>query len=142
MTPLFEKRLLQIAIAVGGGFSLVFGTMSVVHGVEILMPGGGVPNLNLDSHFRYLSGIFLGVIVALYSCIPGIERKGPRFRLLGGLVVCGGVARLIGVMAMGAPGAGHLIGLALELVITPLLLLWQARIARRMDQTNERPAGG
>lgn len=133
MTPHVEKRLLQIAIAVGGAFSLLFGATSVWRGVEVLIPDGGVPNLNVDSHFRYLSGIFLGVIIAFYACIPTIERRGARFRLLGGLVIAGGVARLIGVVTMGVPGTGHLIGLALELVVTPILLMWQARLARRMS---------
>ena len=131
MGPSVEKRLLQIALVAAAAFSLFFGTLSVIRGVAVLLPSDVANVANLDSHFRYLSGIFLGVVVALVSCAPGIEHKSARFRLLGGLVVCGGLARLLGVLANGAPGTGHLIGLALELVATPALLVWQTRLARR-----------
>lgn len=131
MTPLLEKRLLQIAIVTGGAFSLFFAATSIVEGVRVLLPGYVRANVNLDSHFRFLSGIFLGVLLALYSCVPAIERKGPRFRLLGALIICGGLGRLVALLVAGLPGQGHQYGLAMELLVTPLLLLWQARVARR-----------
>jgi hypothetical protein len=65
------------------------------------------------------------------SCVPHIERMGDRFRWVVILVVIGGLARLVGILIDGAPSAGHLLGLATELGATPLLGLWQARIARR-----------
>ena len=68
--------------------------------------------------------------LAWWSCIPRIERKTKRIRLLGICTVAGGLARLYSVMLAGAPSAGHLAGLAMELVVVPLILLWQARIAR------------
>ncbi len=86
---------------------------------------------DLDSHFRYLSGIFLAAGIAFASCIPAIERKGARFRLLGCLVVAGGLARLVSALSVGMPSTGHAAGLAMELGVMPLLMLWQARIARR-----------
>lgn len=132
MTADAEKRLLQIAILLSGAFSLGFATLSVIRGSDVLLRDNLPTFINLDSHFRYLSGIFLSVLVALYSCVPGIERKGPRFRLLGALIICGGLARLAGMLAGEVPGQGHLIGLGLELLVTPALLLWQARIARRL----------
>lgn len=131
MTPTFEKRLLQAAIIVGAGVSILFALSSIARGVAVLMPGGPGANINLDSHFRYLSGIFLGVLIAFYSCVPDVERKGPRLRLLGLFVVAGGLARLLGAVTVGMPGGGHIYGLGMELVVTPLLLLWQTRVARR-----------
>lgn len=134
MTVFLEKRLLQAALAIGGAFSLFVATSSVTRGVAAITRDGPVA-LGLDSHFRYLSGIFLGALIAMYSCIPDIERKGERLRLIGGLIVCGGLARLIGVLAMGLPGWGHRYGLVMELVVTPLILLWHSRVARRMQGT-------
>ena len=86
---------------------------------------------DLDSHVRFLSGVFLAVALAWYSCIPQIEHKTERFRLLAGLVIAGGVARLASLIISGAPSTGHLAGLGLELLIVPLLVLWQARVARK-----------
>lgn len=88
------------------------------------------PPADLDSHFRYVSGIFLGVAIAFLSCIPHIERKGGRFRLLTALVFIGGLARLLSLLLTGAPSWPHLAGLGLELVVTPAMALWQRRVAR------------
>ena len=46
------------------------------------------------------------------------------------LVVAGGLARLLSWVTVGAPSAGHRLGLMMELGVVPLLMLWQARIAR------------
>ena len=43
---------------------------------------------DLDSHFRFLSGIFLAMGIAWYSCIPAIEANVARFRLLAVADVC------------------------------------------------------
>jgi hypothetical protein len=86
---------------------------------------------DLDSHFRYLSGIFLGMAFGFASCVPAIERQGARFRLLGMMVVIGGLARLWSLLTVGAPSTGHLVGLCVELGAVPLVLLWQASLERR-----------
>lgn len=85
---------------------------------------------DLDSHFRFLSGAFLLVGLGFYGCVPGIERKTGRFRLLAGMVWCGGLARLLSLTVAGAPALPHLIGLGMELLVVPALVLWQADVAR------------
>lgn len=127
---MIEKRLLQLVVTLACLVPLSVGGQSVLHG-----PGGighlrDVP-VDLDSHFRYISGIFFGVGVAFVTCIPAIERKGARFRLLGGLVVAGGLARAVSLIEVGPPSRGHLFGLAMELGVVPLLVLWQWRFAQR-----------
>ena len=127
---MIERRLLQLAVAIACLVPLAVGGWSVLHGPHFLGRSTAIPT-DLDSHFRYLSGIFLGVGLAFASCIPTIERKGPRFRLLGALIVSGGLARLVSLAATGVPSAGHLAGLAMELGVVPLLVLWQWRVAQR-----------
>ena len=83
-----------------------------------------------DSHFRYLSGIFLAVGLVFLSTVPAIERHTGRFRLAAALVVCGGLGRLLSWVLVGTPSGLHIAGLMLELVIVPLLAVWQARVAR------------
>jgi len=128
MTPAAERRLLQAAAAIACLVPLAAGTAGVVRGAAF---AGGPPLADLDSHFRYLSGIFLGVGVAFASCVPAIERRGARFRMLGAFVIAGGLARLLSLVEVGVPSAGHRFGLTMELGVVPLLLLWQARVARR-----------
>jgi hypothetical protein len=135
MKPAIERRLLQVVVAIACLVPLDTGTRSIVRGVSFIK---GAPMLpDLDSHFRYLSGIFLMLGLAFASCIPAIERQGPRFRLLGAMVVMGGLARLLSWVMVGPPGFGHRFGLVMELGVVPLLMLWQARVARRCDPSRK-----
>ncbi|MBN8808201.1 MAG: DUF4345 domain-containing protein [Sphingomonas sp.] len=127
---MIEKRLLQVVVAIACLVPLTIGGESILRGPHFLGHPHDVP-VDLDSHFRYISGIFFAVGVAFATCVPGIERKGPRFRLLGALVVCGGLARLVSLIAVGPPSAGHVFGFAMELGVVPLLIVWQASLARR-----------
>ena len=51
--------------------------------------------------------------------------------LLGALVVAGGLSRIVSLLAVGAPSAGHVFGFAMELGAVPLLMLWQWRLEKR-----------
>ena len=130
MTGSIEKRLLQAVIAVACLLPLIVGGQGVLHGPAPFGHLADVPR-DLDSHFRYISGIFFATGLGFVSCIPDIERKGPRFRLLGGLIFVGGVSRLISLIAVGVPSHGHVLGLGMETIVVPLLMLWQWNFARR-----------
>jgi hypothetical protein len=106
-----------------GGAGIVRGA-AMVKGLHPPLP------LDLDSHYRYLSGLLFGIGLAFGSTIPAIERRGVLFRTLGFIVIVGGFARLVSLVRLGPPSTGHLFGLFMELGAVPLLLLWQARIAR------------
>lgn len=125
-----SKRLLQAAVALCGLIPVLTGASGVLSGTASIAEGM-VPPIDLDSHFRYLSGIFLGVGLAFYACIPAIERKGGLFRLLAALVVLGGIGRAISGFSVGWPAPAHLAGLGMELVGVPLLVLWQGWVAQR-----------
>jgi hypothetical protein len=120
---------LQVVVAVLGLIPTLTGLAGILLGPDFLRVDPPWPT-DLDSHFRFLSGVFLGVGLGFYSCIPAIEAKTERARLLGGLIVLGGLARLYSLVLYGTPSAGHLLGLGMELVIVPLLLLWQARLSQ------------
>jgi hypothetical protein len=80
---------------------------------------------DLDSHFRYLSGLLLAIGLGFASTIPHIEIRGRRFRLLAGIVVLSGVGRLVSI---GSPSPAMLAALVMELIVTPGLALWQYRV--------------
>jgi Domain of unknown function (DUF4345) len=86
---------------------------------------------DLDSHFRYLSGLLLAVGIGFVSTIPHIERRGDRFLLLTAIVLTGGIGRLISVLLHGVPSSAMLAALVMELGVTPGLALWQQRVAGR-----------
>jgi hypothetical protein len=125
----FGKRSLQVAVAVLAGIPVLVGTLGVVEGPAFLKTIPPWPPA-LDSHFRFLCGIFVAVGLVWWSTIPAIERNGERFRVLALLIVAGGLARLVSLFVAGWPPAGHVAGLAMELVVVPLLVWWQTVVAR------------
>ena len=131
MNRSIETRVLQVVVAIACIVPLSTGGEGIIRGAGMLR---GVPlpvPPDVDSHFRYLCGIFFVVGLAFASCVPAIERKGPRFRLLGAMVVAGGLSRLLSLVTVGAPSFGHRFGLVMELGVVPLLMLWQWRLAAR-----------
>lgn len=123
-----ERRLLQAAVAICGLVPVGAGLAGIIAGIGFSDGAGGVSS---DSHFRYLSGLLLGIGLAFWSTIPQIERRTPLFRWLTAIVVIGGLARLWALMTMGMPGGSMLFGLAMELVVTPALCIWQGRVSSR-----------
>ncbi len=121
-------RALQIAIGVFGLVPVAAGLAGAVAGFSML---GEEASISADSHFRYLSGLLLAIGLLFWSSIPRIERQTRLVRALTAIVFVGGLARLGGVILVGVPSAPMLFGLAMELVVTPLLCLWQSRIALR-----------
>lgn len=130
MSLALERRLLQLVVALACLVPLTTGLQGVLGGPGWLRGVDAVPP-DLDSHFRYMSGIFLGVGIGFATCVPAIERQSGRFGLLAGLVVLGGLARLGGALGHAWPSTGHLFGLAMELGVVPLLVAWQHGLARR-----------
>lgn len=123
------RLLLQLAVGIGSLVPILAGGAGMLWGPEFIR-GSPVPAPpDLDSHFRYLSGLLCGIGIGFLTCIPRIQDKGARFQLLGAIVLVGGVGRALSLWDIGPPGFGHRFGLAMELGTTPLLMLWQWRIA-------------
>lgn len=124
-----ERRLLQLAVALACLVPLSAGGAGAVEGADMI--GAGLnSDPALDSHFRYLSGLLLGIGIAFAACIPTIERRSELFLALSAIVIVGGLARLFGLLIGGLPTDPHILALAMELGVMPLLLAWQRRIAR------------
>jgi hypothetical protein len=126
----WDKRALQIVVAVLAATPVLVGMEGVLHGPQFLHVTSPWP-VDLDSHFRFLSGFFLAIGVAWYSCIPAIEHKTERFRLLAACTFTGGLARLVSLSLAGTPSPGHIAGLCVELLAVPALVWWQARVANK-----------
>lgn len=124
-----ETRALQAAVALACLVPIAGGGAGVLWGPQAVGGTAGMPP-DLDSHLRYLSGLLLAIGIGYAAAVPGIARHRGRFRLLGGIVVVGGLGRLASVLAIGLPSPTMRAALAMELVVTPALTLWQGRVAR------------
>jgi hypothetical protein len=124
-----ERRALQIVVAIASLVPILGGAEGSIRG-PLLVDERSAPTADLDSHFRYLSGILLGIGLAYATAVPGIHRQKKRFMLLCGIVVLGGLGRLFSLIATGTPSPVMIGALMMELLVTPLITLWQLRIAR------------
>ena len=122
-----EKILLQFTVSLACVVPVVAGLSGIIRGADFL--GGGAPDL--DNHFRYLSGLLLGIGLTFLSAVPNIERHTARLRLLTIIVFIGGLGRLFGILMTEIPGKEMFFALLMELGVTPLLFLWQQRLAKR-----------
>jgi hypothetical protein len=123
-----ERRLLQKVVAAAAVVPIAAGLFGVLFGPTLTGDSG--LSVSGDSHYRYLSGLLLGIGLLFWSCIPSIEGKAARFQCLTLIVVAGGLGRLVGLGLTGIPSLVMLGALAMELVVTPILCLWQGRVAR------------
>jgi len=121
-----ERRYLQRAVAIAALVPIAAGLFGVIFGAALTGDQG--LSTSGDSHYRYLSGLLLAIGLLFWSTIPAIEEKTARFQLLTIIVVLGGLARLAGLLITGLPSLTMLAALAMELVVTPVLCLWQIRV--------------
>jgi uncharacterized protein DUF4345 len=123
-----ERKLLQQSVAIIATVPVAAGLYGVLFGQALT---GDAVSISAESHFRFLSGLLLGIGLCFWSTLPAIEAKTNRFRLLTLLVVIGGLGRLVGLGLTGLPSLFMIGGLILELIVTPVLCLWQTRVANR-----------
>jgi hypothetical protein len=133
-----NRRALQIAVAVAGLVPVGAGLAGVLigptfaglgsHG-SLAQASASLAGISLDSHFRYLSGLLLAIGLVFWMIIPTIERRGALVRALTLIVVIGGLGRALSLLEVGEPGSlGMRLALVMELVVTPLICLWQRRV--------------
>ena len=122
-----ERRALQIAVALAGLVPLTAGALGILAPTVLGLYGDD----SALAHAAYLSGLLLGIGLAYWSLIPDIEKRSGPFTLLTAIVFVGGLARLSMALRVGSliPPIG--LPLLLELSITPLLWIWQQRIAHK-----------
>jgi hypothetical protein len=123
-----SPSLLRVAVALCGVVPVAAGTAGIVWGPAMI--DGHAAAIDVDSHFRYLSGLLLALGLGFWSTIPEIERTTTRFRLLTVLVLVGGFGRVISACIVGLPGGAMQAAIVMELIVTPLLCLWQSAVAR------------
>lgn len=125
-----ERSLFRLTVAAAGIVPVGAGLVGVALGAAAFEAVATNPDVSLDSHVRYLSGLLLGIGLAFWTTLRRPEAHTTRYRLLAAIVVLGGLARLFGVFASGAPDLPMTLALIMELAVTPAICLWQARIAR------------
>ena len=128
------KRALQVVVAICSMVPLGAGAAGVILG-SALIGDSAMDGRDLDGHFRYLSGLLFGLGVAYALSVPRIEQHGQRFLLLGGIVILGGFGRLLSLLLRGMPSPVMIGALVMELLVTPILTLWQLRVSQDQESS-------
>lgn len=130
-----SKRLLQIATAILGAVPVLTGIVGMFGLDDPIYAALGLPaNALLDGNLRFLSGVWLGLGLAVFWLIPRIETQTILFRVLWGMIFLGGVGRLLSMLFVGWPPPPFIAFTVLEIVGAPLFVWWQARVARTARQ--------
>lgn len=135
-----ERRLFQIVVVVASIVPIAAGAAGVVAGPKMLH-GAASASPDLESHFRYLSGLLLGIGLAFVTCVANLDTRVGLYRALSLIVMIGGLGRLVAAMEHGAPTGANRLAFVMELVVVPLLLFWLGRIERRRRGSSDYPAG-
>ena len=136
MTAILQSshvRTLQWLVAIGGLVPVLAGVLGIGLGAGFIVPQAALP-IPVDSHWRYLSGLLLGLGIGFWSTIPNITQNGATFRLLTAIVIAGGIGRAWSWVVVGDPGSAMTFGLIMELFVTPMAAVFQYAVARQAHQ--------
>lgn len=126
-----SKRLLQILTAILGAVPVLTGIIGLFGLADPVYANAGIPaNALLDSNLRFLSGVWLGLGLAVWWLVPRIETQTVLFRALWAMIFIGGIGRLLSMLFVGMPPVPFIAFTALELVGAPIFVAWQARLAK------------
>ena len=130
------KLALQVVLAVLGLLPLAFGTLGLWAGVALYMPADAATP-QLDSQFRFMSALDIGLAAIAWWFAAHIERHAGVFRLVCLAVFVGGVGRVAAWLATGSPGPAFAAVTVIELLV-PALIPWQAHVQRHSPKQGHR----
>ncbi|MFE9749878.1 DUF4345 domain-containing protein [Saccharothrix saharensis] len=121
-------KAFQVVLVVLGLFAAGTGLLEVVLGPSVLLPGSPRPEPTLDSNYRFFAVMWLAIGVALLSVAPRVREATTLLRFVSAAVFVGGLARIVSWWAVGQPHPLMLVLLGVELIVPPVLVVWQRRL--------------
>ncbi len=105
------------------------GLLEVVFGPAVLLPGSPEAVPTLDSNYRFFAVMWLAIGVAMLSVVPRVREATTVLRFVSAAVFVGGLARIVSWLDTGQPHGLMVVLLGVELILPPVLVLWQRRLA-------------
>ena len=132
-----ELRAFQIVVALvlllplGLGLVGAFGGLDA-HARLASVEGNVEAPPALRSDLRALAWMFAGIVPLTWWCLRDFVGRANGFRIIFGFAALAGLVRLIGWFADGPGGTNVMATMAVELGMIPLVLLWHARLVRKL----------
>jgi hypothetical protein len=136
-----EMQALKIAVRTFCVVPFLTGAADIVDGAGLLALAGAqlgqaANDPVLDSQIGFWGAIWFGFGVILWRASSRLRNEPGLFRLLCGILVLSGLARLGSAMAHGSPGPELAVAMAVEFVGGVGLLLWHASALGRRPATS------
>ncbi|MEM8745151.1 MAG: DUF4345 domain-containing protein [Actinomycetota bacterium] len=109
-----HRRVWQAAFLVLALIPTISSLLMLFVGVERFLEPAQI-DAALDSTYRYLGGVYLGVALVAWWCIPRIEERSEALVAVTGAIFLGGIGRLVSIADFGAPSAATWAFLVIEL---------------------------
>ena len=123
-------RALSALLVVGGAVPIATGAFAVLTGAGG-MPGQNEASASVESELRFFAVFWIAYGAALIWTAPRAARETTLVRALMAVLFVGGIARAIAWAAEGRPHGLFIVLMAIELVMPPVVVLWQDRVAQR-----------
>ncbi len=131
-----ERRFFQIIIGLLSLVPILGAVTAFGQGGAYFFPAGAEVPVDLDNQYRYLAGTYLSVTFAIWWTLGNIEERVAAIRIVCAGIFIGGLGRVWSMVTVGMPDSPEFVaGIVIEVVLVPLLLLWQMRLRGKMGVT-------
>jgi hypothetical protein len=120
---------LTALLAAVGTVATVEGARGVLQGAR-QVPAGGPVSANVDSEYRFYSAWYAVAGVLVLGAARRPERETRLVRACAGGFLAAAAGRALSARTLGPPHPLQRVLMALEVVLPPVLVAWQRRVAR------------
>jgi hypothetical protein len=125
-----SRRGLQATLTILGVTAVTFGALTVLTGAAGVVAGGPV-SASVDSEMRFYAAWYLAAGVLLLRTVARVESEGATIRAICAVLFLAACARVVSLLAVGAPHPIFLVLMAIEFAIPAVVVPWQAAVASR-----------
>lgn len=134
-------KMFKTVVLLFAALAIVTGTADMLTGVPgqaalgMQLSAEAANDAVLNSQFRFLASIWLGLGLLLCLCVFRLERYGPVLDGALAVVFLGGVGRILALVHQGFPDSAFSIGfvvlaIVVEIVGMPALIAWHRKLRR------------
>lgn len=125
-----SRRGLQATLTILGLIAVTFGALTVLTGAAGVLASGPV-SASVDSEMRFYAAWYLAAGVLLLRTVARVESEGTTIRAICAVLFLAACARVVSLVAVGAPHPIFLVLMAIEFTIPAVVVPWQASVGRR-----------
>lgn len=132
-----SRQLLQATVATMGAVATVAGARGVLQGAAEV-PDPGTPTASVDSEYRFYAAWYHVTGLLLLRAARRPEDATTVVRAAGAALLLAASGRVMSIRRHGRPHRSQLALTAIEFALPPVLVPWQAHVARAAQPRSRR----